>query len=188
MKQSALTKTIFTDSYENEQIFNRLIEENNNNPELIEIRKGIAANELKYNNRVLDTKSIKRWLEALKSGKYKEKQFTYTDNFREKIVILKYRQGYTSFSALGVLLEVTKDITGGEWHGEWFVKKGLSFEDWTKSGNSNVHIPPFALEKLGFKTIESDLIPSGDINEIALMNVYLNFTEIAIIIENNYLK
>ena len=186
MSKSVLTQTIFAGSLENEQILNRWVEENNRDPKTIAFRKEQAIQEAIYNARVLDTDSIKLWIAALRSGQYKQKVWTYTNKFRDKTTILKYRVGDYHFSALGVLCEVTKDLTGGEWHGEWFVKKGLSFEDWTKDGNSNIHVPHWALEKLGIKTIESDLIQN--INQLSNMNVYMDFKQIADIIESEYLN
>lgn len=186
MSKSILKKAVFAGSLKNEQTLNKLLNEYANKPEAIARKKKQEEAQKIYQSRVLNKEAFSNWVHALRSGNYRQKQWTYTDNYREKLVILKHREK-NYFSALGLLCEITKDITGGEWHGEWFVKKGLSFEDWTKDGNSNIIVPDWALEALGVKNIESDLIPSGNINELSEINVYKSFEDIANIIEYEYL-
>lgn len=187
MSKPVLKKAVFAGSFKNERTLDKLVKEYANKPEEIARRKKQEEAEKIYQGRVLNKEAFNNWVKALRSGKYLQKQWTYTEDYREKVVILKHIRGNKHFSALGVLCEVTKDLTGGEWHGEWFVKKGLSFEDWTKDGNSNTVAPEWALEALGVKDIESDLIPSGNINELSQINVHESFEEIADIIETEYL-
>lgn len=161
------------------------VQKSNESPDNKQRQSEIAIQQAEYDNRVLDVESIKRWVEALKSGKYLQKAWTPAPN-KGRTTVLKYYKGYKHFSALGLLCEVTKELTGGKWNGEWFLPAN---EEFTKGGNQeNILLPAFVEKKLGIKIIKSDLIPSGDINQLARMGAYLSFKQIAIIVESEYLN
>lgn len=144
----------------------RRIERERNTPEAKAEQAKRDVIQTEYDNRKPDPKIINQWIEALRSGQYKQEKY-----------FLKARNDNNYFSVLGVLLDITRHITGGEWHGQWWVKKGRSFENWTKDGNCNISIPPFALKKLGLKSV-SNLIE---------LNEEHDFKELILIIEKEYL-
>ena len=163
MKESSMHQTVFEGSYENEQIFNDMLDELHSKPSYAKQQAQTRANEKEINNRIPNLKYISKWINALRSGKYSQESR-----------YLKGRGNY--FSVLGVLCDVSRDFTGGEWHGQWFVKKGLSFRDWTKNGNSCVSVPDWALKKLG---LTSRFI-------YLTKNKSHTFEELAAIIENEF--
>jgi len=122
------------------------------------------ANQKKMKEARINPEIILKWLEALKNGKYKqEKRF------------LKGRGDY--FSVVGVLLDITKDITGGKWNGAWFIP---SNERFTKGRNQdNYYMPLFVAEKLGCNRF--------DINCLSLLNEQGTFEELAEIIKTKRL-
>lgn len=178
---TVLKHTIFKGSLKGEQILSDFTKSYDKDPEVIAFRSELAKQEAIYNARVLDAKAVQSWVQTLRSGKYLQKDWAVRDR-NGKWVGLRYYKG-GRFSALGVLCEITKDLTDGKWHGSWFLPKD---EQFTKGSNqSEFKLPPFVEQKLGFKRTESDLI--GDINELARMNAYYSFKELADIIESEYL-
>lgn len=177
--KSLLTQTTFIGSQKGEAILNAFTKAYDKDPQVIARREETARKEAIYNSRVLNTDAFKSWVEALRSG-YKQKGWTRAPN-KGKIISLKNSQS-EYYSALGVLCDVTKDLTGGKWVNGYFMPQDESFTRGAQQ--ERFYTPRFVEEKLGIKNIKSELI--RDIRELAVMNVYLSFTEIADLIESEY--
>ena len=117
---------------------------------------------------------VQKWLKSLKKGKYKQEKR-----------VLKGSGNY--FSVIGVLLDITKDITRGKWHGNWFLP---SSEKFTKGGNQSCYsMPVFAAKKLGFRHLKNDY-PLGHglkSSNIETLNEQYNFDELTEVIKTEYL-
>ena len=127
----------------------------------------------KERNKKMSPEIVKRWLKALRSG-----------NFKQETHYLKGADNY--YSVLGVLLEVTKDITGGEWHGYWFKPKSERF---TKGINQDCDdIPRLFLDKLNMKKYLRRKYAGTQ--DLVLLNTYngYDFERLADIIEDEYLN
>ena len=169
----------FEGSEDNEMIYNSLMRSNEKSGFVKEVKAKIAAIQKEYESRIPNLEIIKQWVEAIRSGEYlQEKRF------------LRATTNGKYFSVLGILLDISQDVTGGEWHGMWFVRKGRSFENWTKDGNSCTTIPWFARKALGLKelTVSYPVSHGKESSCLATLNENYNFDELADIIENEYLK
>ncbi len=80
--------------------------------------------------------TLKKWLDALRSGKYKQfhQQLSNEDN--------------TQFCCLGVLCDVTKEETDGYWDNSYFT----ILDDEQIIGH-NEHIPRFVSNKIGIAKV-----------------------------------
>ena len=168
---------IFKDSHINEAICNQLIKENNDTDFMKGIRAKTKANIKELESRKVDVKIIEQWIAAIRSGEYlQERHF------------LRAVNNDSYFSVLGVLCEITKDVTGGKWNGQWFIPKNSQF---TKGFNQDSKFAPeFVMKKLGLRLF-SVYYPLGhgqESNNLYFLNEQYNFEELADMIETNYLS
>ena len=121
------------------------------------------ANRIKYEAMKMDKIIVEMWLLNLGSGLYRQEK--------------KFLRGQGDYySAIGVLLDITREITGGKWHGCWFIPKGEWF---TKGYNQdNYYMPNFAAGKLNYTGFQNDYV---------VLNQSKTFDELVIIIKTEYL-
>jgi hypothetical protein len=119
---------------------------------------------------------VRRWVDALRSNKYTQSQFH-----------LKHESKQDHFTAAGVLCEVSKNVTGGEWNGTKFELNGVMdkwYENVTCFG-----LPEFVAVKLRIANMKVYYpIKKGSSNSFYELNKYYSFKELADIIETYYLK
>lgn len=80
---------------------------------------------------------MQKWVKALRSGKYKQAKGA-----------LSSPRG-ASHCCLGVLCDITKKETGGEWNGQYFRKDG--------NRGSRGYLPKFVRDFVGMKSINGTL-------------------------------
>ena len=163
---------IFEHSEDNSLILDNLIR-NNKSPRLDKIKAEVEKRSNEYNSRKMDKLIVDMWLLNLRSGLYLQErtQLKGTGNY---------------YSAMGVLLEITKGITGGDWNGTWFKPKNAEF---TKRHNQSCYDAPyFVKKKLGIKDFDIKYSFGGyQTGCISQLNEIYTFEELAKIIENQYL-
>ena len=163
---------ILEDSDRNEMIFNCLVRNKKPSPWELELTAKAKAYSNEYNSRKMDKLIVDMWLLNLRSGLYLQErtQLKGTGNY---------------YSAMGVLLEITKSITGGDWNGTWFKPKNAEF---TKRHNQSCYDAPyFVKKKLGIKDLDIKYSFGGyQTGCIAQLNEIYTFDELANIIENEY--
>ncbi len=162
---------IFENSTENEMVFNCMMRSLESE---VSYESQLEWIQSRHRERIkrIQPEIVERWLKALRSDKYKQEPY-----------YLRGKGNY--YSCLGVLLEITKDITGGEWHGNgyWFKPKT---EEFTKDVNQECfNMPRFAYDKLGMKWHLKKLHLRT--NCLAELNTMLDFKRLADIIESEYL-
>ena len=163
---------IFEHSFENSLVLDCLLRNNHKSPRELELQAKQEAYNKEYDSRKMDKLIVDMWLLNLRSGLYLQErtQLKGTGNY---------------YSALGVLLEITKSITGGDWQGTWFKPKNAEF---TKRHNQSCYDAPyFVKKKLGIKDLDIKYSFGGyQTGCIAQLNEIYTFDELANIIENEY--
>ena len=124
--------------------------------------------------KTIDNVIIKRWVKALRSGEYLQEKYS-----------LKSTTIDNKFSALGLLCEITQDITGGKWHGNRFELNGEA-SDWLND-TSCPSLPEFVAKRIGITNFKYYYtIESGKSNQLYQLNKVFDFNQLADIIENEY--
>ena len=164
---------VFENTVDNRLVMDCLLRSNNRT--VSETQISDARKE--YEARKHDPVIINQWVTAILSGEYfQERRF------------LKAKNNYRYFSVLGILCEITKDLTGGKWNGCWFLPKDEEFDKGVNQQSYDA--PEFVYKKLGLKDFKT-YYPLGHgkkSNHLALLNEQYNLNELADIIQKEYLK
>jgi hypothetical protein len=113
--------------------------------------------------------TLKRWLDALRSGKYKQfyRQLSNEDN--------------TQFCCLGVLCDVTKEETGGYWNNNYFIM----LDDGETIGD-NECIPNFVSNKIGIVKVPRITISEENKKKYNIVEVDLDDKHSLVTLNDEY--